>query len=250
MQAPADAAQLAYAAPRMRRWWRRRRVWLAVLLLLVMATLAGYRFGRAYWWPYWQQAVYLYWQDRSMRWTAPPEFVVYEEDDARAPALLRQPDYEPVASLGQPERKGLAGPPAGHVPAPMRRIGSWVCMCFIHGCYTPSGEKRLGVVGYQVHGAAGRRYIEIYGSGKTLATLKPGTRLDGGSPYKLKIDLGATDRLRLFAGQPDPNDKSRFTMLYELNGQSGNIEGRLADDGIFRMNVLDGPAAGARSRQE
>jgi hypothetical protein len=38
--------------------------------------------------------------------------------------------------------------------------------------------------------------------------------------------------LRIFAGQPDPADASRFTIPYRLDGRDGVIEGRLKDDGI------------------
>lgn len=251
-----DAAQLAYAPPPRRRWWRRKRVVLSLLLFLAIGLFCGYRFGGEYWQPYWQQLGYLYWQDRSMRWAPAADFVVYEEDDVRAPVLRTQPGYDRVSSMGAPTSAGLAGPPAGHIPPPLNKIrpgngGSWTSMCFVHGRYTPAGEKRLAVVGYQVTPLSdgSGRYIEIYGSGKTLATLKPGSTIDGGSPHKLYIYVERADRLRVFAGQADRDDLTRFTMRYEVNGNGGTIEGRLADDGTFRLKILDGPAAGTTSSE-
>ena len=173
--------------------------------------------------------------------------MVYEEDATRAQALLsRGGGNQTVASLGAPTSAGLAGPPVGHVPAPLRNLGrGWVCIAFLHGRYTPSGEKRLAVVGYQVHGHGnGKRMIEIYGPGKTLADWTAGSTIAGVASARLQIELGPSDRLRLYAGQADPNDRTRFTLRYELNGQSGTVEGRLLDSASFQLQVLDGPARG------
>jgi len=53
-----------------------------------------------------------------------------------------------------------------------------------------------------------------------------------------------TTALRLFAGQPDPLDPSRFTIEYEAAGGRGRIEGRLqAYDGVF-ARVISGPLVG------
>lgn len=42
------------------------------------------------------------------------------------------------------------------------------------------------------------------------------------------IDYG--NKLRFYAGQPDPNDPSRFTIAYEVDGRPGAIDGRLGND--------------------
>ena len=49
---------------------------------------------------------------------------------------------------------------------------------------------------------------------------------------------------RLYAGQPDPNDASRFTIRYASEVGSGYIEGRLNDagDGV-RFRHFPGPVA-------
>ena len=51
-----------------------------------------------------------------------------------------------------------------------------------------------------------------------------------------------TERLRVFAGQADPNDESHFTIAYELDGVAGTIDGWLRADG----SVILEPRAGKR----
>jgi hypothetical protein len=45
-----------------------------------------------------------------------------------------------------------------------------------------------------------------------------------------RIDIQPRNLMRFFMGQPDPGDSSRFTLRYELNGQTGIIDGQLHDD--------------------
>jgi hypothetical protein len=46
--------------------------------------------------------------------------------------------------------------------------------------------------------------------------------------------------LRLFAGEADEADLSRFVIPYELGGERGNIHGQLQGDGSVRLTP-DGP---------
>ncbi len=56
------------------------------------------------------------------------------------------------------------------------------------------------------------------------------------------IEVGQGKQLVFFNGQPNPNDPSRFTFRYQLDGVRGTIEGHLADNDAITLNVLDGPA--------
>jgi hypothetical protein len=42
---------------------------------------------------------------------------------------------------------------------------------------------------------------------------------------------GPADRLRFYAGQPDPNDSSRFLLPFDWRGQRVVLDGRLGEDG-------------------
>jgi hypothetical protein len=44
---------------------------------------------------------------------------------------------------------------------------------------------------------------------------------------KVRVELGR--RWRMFAGQPDPQDPSHFTIRYQIDGKEGVIDGRLSD---------------------
>jgi hypothetical protein len=49
-------------------------------------------------------------------------------------------------------------------------------------------------------------------------------------------------RVKIYAGSMNPNEPAKFTIRYEMDGQSGTIEGLFASDGEVRMKVRDGPA--------
>ena len=46
------------------------------------------------------------------------------------------------------------------------------------------------------------------------------------APTAATIDL---NQWRIFAGQPDPNDPTHFTIPYDVDGKPGVIDGRLND---------------------
>jgi hypothetical protein len=211
----------------------RRRLFIRVFWLIAVAVAASLLWRNAP--PYARQIRYLYWQSRSMAFVAPPEHVAYEEDPTRAAALLGREGY-------QKTRPGAGQMPVGFVPPPMNRLSrSWVCMAFVGERRSRCGQKRLVVLGYQVHSQpGGGRMLELYGSGKTLATFRPGTQVEG-SGWGIQLNLGPTDVFRIFWGQRDPLAADRFTMRYEFNGQAGLIDGRLLENGVLELVVRDGP---------
>ena len=46
--------------------------------------------------------------------------------------------------------------------------------------------------------------------------------------------------LRVFAGQPDSNDRSHFTINYDLDGKPGIIDGRLNNDDTLTLRPRQG----------
>ncbi len=52
----------------------------------------------------------------------------------------------------------------------------------------------------------------------------------------------SAQRVRFYAGQPDPNDPSHFTIRYEVNDQPGTIDGWLHFGSVVELKVRDGPA--------
>jgi hypothetical protein len=61
-----------------------------------------------------------------------------------------------------------------------------------------------------------------------------------------KIDVPPRDRLRLFAGQPDPADAAHFTIAYDIDGQPGVVDGRLKDDDTVELKPTTGKIIGDR----
>jgi hypothetical protein len=47
--------------------------------------------------------------------------------------------------------------------------------------------------------------------------------------------------VRFYAGQPDPNNVSRFTITYQMDAESGTILGQLKDDDEVDLKPIDGP---------
>jgi hypothetical protein len=69
------------------------------------------------------------------------------------------------------------------------------------------------------------------GKRKPVAATRPAAPIDYGN------------RLRVFAGQPDPADGSHFTIAYELDGRKGTIDGWVRDTGIHLRPREGGPAS-------
>src|SRR5438128_1167983 len=88
MDEPVLTPPLEYApgAPLRRRRWRRRAIY---ALMIVAAGVAVWRTAPAFF----RQARYVYWQSRCMSFTAPANFVAYEEEPTRAVALLNKAEY-------------------------------------------------------------------------------------------------------------------------------------------------------------
>ena len=230
-------ATLEYAAPPPlhRRRIFRYALWLTVAVGVIAAV--AWRWGP----PYARQLRYLYWQSRCMAFEAPADHVAYEEDPTRAAALLAGPGYQPANPIDRQVPAGTQ-PPVGFVPPPMLKLlKGWVCMAFVGERTSAGGQKRLVVLGYQVQlQSNGDRTFDLYGSGKTLATPRPGTQLEG-SGVGVNFHLRAGDVLRVFWGQRHPREGDRFTIGYSLNGQSGVIDGKLLEDGKLETIVRDGP---------
>lgn len=60
------------------------------------------------------------------------------------------------------------------------------------------------------------------------------------------FDVPRRDRLRVFAGQPDPADAAHFTIAYDVDGQPGVIHGRLKDDDTVELRPTTGTVVGDR----
>ena len=131
-------------------------------------------------------------------------------------------------------------------------------MVFLHGRKARDAAERLVIVYADVY--SGRPYsderklqpeeqlfqISWYARSMGLASWKrsfhQSMEQEGSINDTTGFDIGVAKQFRLFNGQPDPADPSRFTIAYEVDGQRGTIEGRLDSEDKIKLRIMDGPA--------
>jgi hypothetical protein len=220
---PTPTQQLAYAAKQKSLRRRRFVVLVGVIILLCAVTPFAVRNGN--------MAMERWRVNRLYRtcaaYTAPATKVVWEEASQQVKQLR---DYQTVGSHN--------GNAAFFVPnewkqlnaAIGQQIQTWGTL-FLHERITPT-TKRPRLVGVDIAGWSRGGPVVLFARCRTIAPAVP-MRL----PTEAKVDhpsvhLSATEGpLRLFAGQPDANDASHFTIEYMLGDQRGVIDGWLKDDG-------------------
>jgi hypothetical protein len=264
----AASAQLEYApgAP-LRRRKRIRRV--VTLILLLALVVPAYRYGP----PAFRRIVLLYEQHRCLAYAAPADEIVYDEASPTTPARATQPGYAMLtvrlrtasvsAAVRQPAELVAFAPNLPPVVAAQTGIGSGGRILprsgalptggvlFLHELRNKAGHRRLAVVQ--------RTPSEVgpfpYPFGLEVALYEPATfrappRYAGKSPPVTYIDnldgiipLIPIRPLRFYAGQVDPADASHFTIRYELDGRTGDVDGRLTDTGDdLILRIVSGPA--------
>lgn len=205
-------------------------------------------------------------QATCMTYAAPADRVVYEEDLAAAGQLLKVPGYVsivPVLPGPAPIACPSLQPPVIFAEPLWTRYASGLVpltpaargVAFMGERTSIAGERRLVCVGLAMEAGPSRdsgrwglnRWLQAW-SFEVGSLASPFSTPPMG---QMHIDSGAkrpvTDfdpptgdvrkpfhppfPLRLYAGQRDPNDASRFTIPYALDGRQGVIEGALQDDG-------------------
>lgn len=162
----------------------------------------------------------------AMRFRALPTTIVVEPDPARAAELSRtDPDYFPR--------------PSGGVHR-VARLGSRAAVqyIFLHGRRRPDGKLRLVKVSEEV-GAVRQEYLLAWiGTPATVFDLQPAAV---STPYVFPSGPPG-ERPRLYAGQPDPIDPSRFTIKYEYSDRNGSIHCALKNEDTLSFECVEEPA--------
>jgi hypothetical protein len=276
MTTPQPAPRLDYAQAQslVTRIGRRRIVLAAILFAIAIAAILWTKpaIRRVQQWNRDQQFQRL--QRRALAYTAPADRIVYEEDPGEAAGLLKQNGF--YASIPTFDAQGRAATRLGWQPPVRWNDSLWSAFAsgplplavdprapaFLGERTTRSGERRLVCVGVAVEArqdTGGRwginRWLQAW-------SFEPGTldHPDATAPMgQMIIDSdaprapGSMDPLsddlanpftppfplRLYAGQRDPTDASRFTIAYELQGRRGVITGILQDDGsvLFKPDI-------------
>ena len=245
----------------------RRVIGLSVLVALVVAALVWWdpAVRRVQRWR--SERAYRQLQQTCMTYAAPANRVVYEEDPADAAALQKRDSaYAPILQLDRATMTQIIRPgwqPPVQFTEPLwtkysvgiRRLPTTPrAVAFMGERRTKSGERRLVCVGIAIQAqqlADGRwsivRWLQAWSFAPSSLDSADQTapmglmvidsdakRPPGGSdPLTDDPDHPFTPPfpLRLYAGQPDPADASRFTIGYALQGRRGTISGVLQDDG-------------------
>jgi hypothetical protein len=149
-----------------------------------------------------------------------PTKVVYEEDPARARALCAADK-----SYFFNERA------AQYVPPPS--IGLCGATFFVHGLETKAGNKHV------VHLIP---YVRKPGGAICLGYTYHDERILCGQGARKGFEglPSPPVRLRLFAGQADPNDASHFSIAYVADDREGVIDGWLMDDDKIKFKSREG----------
>jgi hypothetical protein len=176
--------------------------------------------------------------------------IIYEEDLEGAAALLRDPD-----KYAKVEETPFAAArwPSALTPLLGGRYETTgdVTVAFMHERRSPCGNVRLVVVPFAVWApdVKNRGFLRRLDLDWIYA---PGTWANGGKPTWLAGQATAflvpePYALRVFAGQPDTQDESHFTIRYSARLSAddawadGIIDGWLMDDNSVKLRMRDGP---------
>lgn len=221
--------QLDYAPkPHALRGARARRIALvagALLLLLVIAWITPRAFRRL------QLA---HWQRQCLTYVAPPDRVIHETDPAEVPKLL---------ALPLPYQGSLAAGHAFLIPPPYRNlvVSQSVGTAFLHERVPPRGDRRLVAVDLFTTTIMPNKVMSF-----SATAIDPSSAVHGPSALitltrgdGVTVTLQPGDTFRVFAGQPDPDDVSHFTIDYLVNDTRHTVDGWLVDDGMVRIEARD-----------
>ena len=246
-----DPPQLEYAPKptwHRRRWTRRLLFSLTLLFLVTVLGLLGLRF---------RLNVQRYFAQRAcLLYAAAPDQIVYEEDPTVLQTLTAGALFGPGWATLTSQKTGSAPPQLESyytVPVPLNEYwkagadGVERAAAFVHARDAGAGP-RLVIVAIDC-----RARLEAqlkYGPGTPLLTaqvLRPAGILSTPEvlrttplhlPELLSAPRGA---LRLYAGQPDPNDASHFTIDFVTPTTKGTIDAHLQSDDSIKYTFRSNP---------
>jgi hypothetical protein len=199
--------QLDYAASRP--WYR--RVWTrdhALRLVVAAVGIAAVLVMPALW----RRVQLIGWQRQCLSYSSPPTKVVYESTGPSSTADL----IAPWVSFHR-EVSGTR----------LRTNGT----IFLHERQTQSGVRRLVAVEVTRSVWPAQR-VELRPAARLFTVgshLRPPVEVLSQTNGGGLLPFDASDTIRIYAGQPDPNDPSHFTVDYEVNGVRRTVDGWLRD---------------------
>jgi len=231
IKAPPANSPLEYAPARHARR-RVRRIMRIVFGVTLIALIGSMIYWRA---PLWAHAQLHIQQRKCTSYTQSPDVVIASvkrgQSSIAAPIPPCWTAYEATMAPIFPVRP----PGANRFPA----LG----LGFLHELTSPGGHQRIVAIHCQPWYLASGSVLQSLHS----ATIEPasfwsfssrpvlhnGSR-SGGYPV--------TEAIEMYAGQPDPSDKSKFTIRYTIEGKPGVVEGQLNDDDTVTLQLRKGSA--------
>jgi hypothetical protein len=196
----------------------------------------------------------------ALSYALSPDTLVYDEDRRSAPAA--------TTAATEADSPALLPPPAQFKALPYALKG-WgllhnpnCTVLFMHERRaTSAAPPRLVIFflnsdaplfnssGQQLHDPTVRDFLVL-----TIAPSRADADIKSLAYTSYHWQRGSDASLRLYAGQIDANDPSRFSVRYQLNGESGVIDGRLGADETVDLTpsgpLLKGWQAAQRNRSQ
>jgi len=231
----------------------RRTIWLSIAVGVVLVVIAIGYWQRSRIEAYRQQAIMAWVQWRCLNATTDPSVVVYEEEPAAVQRLLRDSNYIPLPL-------GTAGRESDQWKAFMKVLGTGTFLwgqrlpagtVFLHERYTPSGQRMLvwAVYGPDRFGTGRGGLLTLLLRVKSLGTagdLDCGLFAEDSQVFESSGPVAALPhpaehKVRIFAGQADPSDRTKFYFDYEIDGKKSRTVVRLCDsDPSYQSKVKVG----------
>jgi hypothetical protein len=224
---PVTAGTLEYSVAKSRHF--RRVGSLAVVAAIALAAGAA-KLARPIW--SWGESE---WHYRGvLRYSPPPNTVVYTTDPAEGSRLLKQSS----------EYRVLARTPRGVDivtlrPALLSRYTNTPeysgAAAFLHGRCSRRGW--VAAVGIELRTFTHFEDCVFFDAWVLRRPTRPFLPIPGPNGHKLPPHLWADPRdvVRVFAGVPDPADESKFSITLEVNGVRNTVSGRLRDDDLVEL---------------
>ena len=187
--------------------------------------------------------------DGAAAYTPPTtQHVVYDDDPRTYPLLLARGAgggyTSTFSTMGGTRYAAYDNPDFNNwvrAVTPFPRLSP---VCFLHERTSPNGTRHVVIV--QMSAMKGDRSSRLFFQPTALDGPPVGPRPSFSQHLVAHREPAAP--MRVYDGQADPSDRSRFVFAVEHNGQRIDIQGQLQDDGTVTLTPADGPGANLFSR--
>jgi hypothetical protein len=207
---------------------RRLTKWVLRSVVCILVVVAVLLLGP----DWWTSISNHYWRYKAGAYRVSRDHVVYDDNPQAASRLAQQSDrYRRLKpDLGQAFPDEVPLPTAFYPDIGKRFIGE-LPFVFLH-------RREAVGQGYVTFVAISLKEISPSARALYLRANSIGLKSDALGRGGMDILLSAADHLRIFAGQPDSADASRFFIDYELNGNRGQIVGQVRADGDIELSIV------------